>query len=120
MLFLQIFTFFLDSSCSACATHIGHTWYGFTPSLTHEENMPLKHPMHEKITIFVMQFFCYFSLAACQFLFPVLQENNNLLFILQSIGRLIFKFLFVLDLTCFDCSFTCPLFMSLSCFTINA
>ena len=36
-------------SCNAYVTCPGGAWFGFLSSLVYNENMPLKHPMSEKI-----------------------------------------------------------------------
>ena len=45
--FCSGFNSFFKGSCSTYATHLSGAWYGFTPSFTHNENIPLKYPITE-------------------------------------------------------------------------
>ena len=83
------------------------------PSLTCNENVPLKHPIPKNITVCIVQFFCY--LPPCIFLFQALHKNKSVSWLfLPSCGRLIFQFLSVLNFSCLDCSLMCPLLWSTS------
>ena len=88
---------------------------GSVPSLICNENVPLKHPMPEKNV--ALQFFCHFgTYYHVPFNFLAMQENNLFPgYLCYQVAEIFFfKLLFILDLSCLDCSFICPLLLPAS------
>ena len=110
--------FFGNKSCNASGTKLVGAWYGFMPSLTYNENVPLMDHRPET-KYFVMQFSVIFLLATCQLLSLAPQENNPISWLVfVSIGRSIFEFLFDLDLS-WLLVYLFPVLISLYCVALN-
>ena len=45
---------YFSIGCSTCAMYLGYVWYGFVPSLTCKENVPLNHPTPESTSIYLL------------------------------------------------------------------
>ena len=101
--FCRCSNYFFNDLCRVYVTCLGGTWYGFMPSLTWKENVPLKHPILKKYHDIHYAYTCaIIALAAISVSFPgsAIKQIN---FQISVCTRLILFADLVFLLACIQC-----------------